>query len=311
MTEVVVGSAEQQGGEQVAQPTSSGAGHLLRQARERQQLSIQAVASTLKVPVYKLQALEEDRWDVLTDSVFTRSLALSLCRLLNIASEPVLAGLPKHEAAKLAANPEGINAPFKEKTLRSLMSSSQDSGAGNGAKIVAALLIAVAGGAGLYFVPQWHSSDDAAMAATSDGTVDEPLFMPQLSSQSEAPAVETVAAADAATSVSSEEVGKPAPEAAPVVSGPVAESAPSAAAAGARVLRFKATGETWIQVNDAQQKVLAEKILKAGDVFEETVAGRPLYVVVGNAGVTTLEVDGAALDLMASAKNNVARIEVK
>lgn len=310
MTEVVVDSAEQQSGDTVAQQISSGAGHLLRQARERQQLSIQAVASTLKVPVYKLQALEEDRWDVLTDSVFTRSLALSLCRLLNISSEEVLAGLPKHEAAKLATNPEGINAPFKEKTLRSLMSSSQDSGSGNGAKIVAALLIAVAGGVGLYFVPQWQASGETEVAAAGDQAAGEPLFMPLLSSQSDAPVDEAAVVVDAAAETPAVEVPTPVVEAV-VQAAPVAETAASAPPVGGRVLRFKAAGETWIQVNDAQQKVLAEKILKAGEVYEETVAGRPLHVVVGNAGATTLEVDGAALDLMASAKNNVARIEVK
>ena len=310
MTEVVVDSAEQQSGDTVAQQISSGAGHLLRQARERQQLSIQAVASTLKVPVYKLQALEEDRWDVLTDSVFTRSLALSLCRLLNISSEEVLAGLPKHEAAKLATNPEGINAPFKEKTLRSLMSSSQDNGSGNGAKIAAALLIAVAGGVGLYFVPQWQASGETEVAAAGDQAAGEPLFMPLLSSQSDAPVVEAAVVVDAAAETPAVEVPTSVVEAV-VAASPVAETAASASPVGGRVLRFKAAGETWIQVNDSQQKVLAEKILKAGEVYEETVAGRPLHVVVGNAGATTLEVDGAALDLMASAKNNVARIEVK
>ena len=54
-----------------------------------------------------------------------------------------------------------------------------------------------------------------------------------------------------------------------------------------------------------------EKILKAGDVFEEAPTGRPLHVVVGNAGATTLQIDGAAFDLVAAAKNNVARFEVK
>ena len=148
MTEVVLGNAEQQSDSNAAEQQPGSAGMLLRQAREQQHMSVQTLASALKVPVYKLQALEEDRWDVLTDSVFTRSLALSICRLLRIPSEPVLAGLPKHEAAKLASNPEGINAPFKEKTLRSLMSPAQEPGSGSAVKLAAVLLIAVAGGAG-------------------------------------------------------------------------------------------------------------------------------------------------------------------
>ncbi len=54
-----------------------------------------------------------------------------------------------------------------------------------------------------------------------------------------------------------------------------------------------------------------EKILKSGDVFEEVAVGRPLHVVVGNAEATRVEVDGAAFNFAGSAKNNVARFEVK
>lgn len=325
MTEVVVDSADQQSSNNTATPpVIGGAGRLLRQAREQQQMSVQALASTLKVPVYKLQALEEDRWDVLTDSVFTRSLALSVCRLLHIPAEPVLAGLPKHEAAKLASNPEGINAPFKEKTLRSLMSSSQDSGSSNAVKVVAALLIAVAGGAGLYFVPQWQAAEEAqAAAAPGEAATDEPLFMPQLQTEPETPVAEpseakseSVPAVTAASAAVDATANPPAivtaaAEAANAVAAAPEPASKPAATANGRVLRFAATGESWVQVRDAQQQVVMEKMLKAGDVYQEAAAGRPLQIVVGNASATTLEIDGVATDLTASAKNNVARFEVK
>lgn len=325
MTEVVVDSTDQQSSNNTATPpVIGGAGRLLRQAREQQQMSVQALASTLKVPVYKLQALEEDRWDVLTDSVFTRSLALSVCRLLHIPAEPVLAGLPKHEAAKLAFNPEGINAPFKEKTLRSLMSSSQDSGSSNAVKVVAALLIAVAGGAGLYFVPQWQAAEEAqAAAAPGEAATDEPLFMPQLQTEPETPVAEpSEAKSESATAVTAASAAVDATtnppaaviaaaEAAKAVAAAPEPASKPAATANGRVLRFAATGESWVQVRDAQQQVVMEKMLKAGDVYQEAVAGRPLQIVVGNASATTLEIDGVATDLTASAKNNVARFEVK
>ena len=319
MTEVVVDSADQQSSNNTATPpVIGGAGRLLRQAREQQQMSVQALASTLKVPVYKLQALEEDRWDVLTDSVFTRSLALSVCRLLHIAAEPVLAGLPKHEAAKLASNPEGINAPFKEKTLRSLMSSSQDSGSSNAVKVVAALLIAVAGGAGLYFVPQWQAAEEAqAAVAPGEAATDEPLFMPQLQTEPETPVAEpSEAKSESATAVTAASAAVDATATPPAAVTAAAAAAPEpaskpAATANGRVLRFAATGESWVQVRDAQQQVVMEKMLKAGDVYQEAAAGRPLQIVVGNASATTLEIDGVATDLTASAKNNVARFEVK
>lgn len=330
MTEVVdVSNAEQQVGGGTGTLPSSSAGQMLRQAREQRQVSLQSLAGALKVPAHKLQALEEDRWDLLTDSVFTRSLALSVCRVLQIPSAPVMAGLPKHEAAKLASNPEGINTPFKEKTLRSLMSPTQDSGSGSAVKLGVAVLIAAIGGAGLYFLPQWQEAQDAAGSETplSEAAPAEPLFMP--APEAAAPAATEAAPAVEAAHAVAEKAAAPAPAvpavpvpssaaepaAAPVATPPATPAATATAAAAPAAngtqLRFTANAETWVQVRDAQQRVVMEKILKSGEVFEDTAAGRPLHVVVGNASATTLQIDGAAFDLVAAAKNNVARFEVK
>ena len=46
------------------------------------------------VPVERLKALEEDRWDALPDLVFARALAQSVCRQLKIEPGPVLSAMP-------------------------------------------------------------------------------------------------------------------------------------------------------------------------------------------------------------------------
>ena len=303
MNEVVVESANQQNSsdDAVMQPSS---GQLLRQAREQQQMTVQTLAAMLKVPVHKLQALEEDRWDALTDAVFTRSLALSVCRILNIPSEPVLAGLPKLEGSKLSANPEG-------KTLRSLMSPSHDSSSGNAFKIVAALLIAVAGSAGLYFLPQWQSEEQETVEAAPASVEPELMFAPQ--APGVVVSVQETTVAEQPAAAAQEPAPAPAETeaaAAAVPSADAAQPAEAQAGAGPR-LRFAASGDSWVQVRDAQDKVVMEKMMKAGDVLDQAAPSRPLKVVVGNAGATTLEVDGAALNLQESARNNVARFEVK
>lgn len=310
MNEVVVESANQQNSSDgaVMQPSS---GQLLRQAREQQQMTVQTLAAMLKVPVHKLQALEEDRWDALTDAVFTRSLALSVCRILNIPSEPVLAGLPKLEGSKLSANPEGINAPFKDKTLRSLMSPSHDSSSGSAFKIVAALLIAVAGSAGLYFLPQWQSEEQETVEAAPASVEPELMFAPQ--APGVVVSVQETTVAEQPAAAAQEPAPAPAETeaaAAAVPSADAAQPAEAQAGAGPR-LRFAASGDSWVQVRDAQDKVVMEKMMKEGDVLDQAAPSRPLKVVVGNAAATTLEVDGAALNLQESARNNVARFEVK
>ncbi|WP_303228957.1 helix-turn-helix domain-containing protein [Comamonas kerstersii] len=310
MNEVVVESANQQNSsdDAVMQPSS---GQLLRQAREQQQMTVQTLAAMLKVPVHKLQALEEGRWDALTDAVFTRSLALSVCRILNIPSEPVLAGLPKLEGSKLSANPEGINAPFKDKTLRSLMSPSHDSSSGSAFKIVSALLIAVAGSAGLYFLPQWQSEEQETVEAAPASVEPELMFAPQ--APGVVVSVQETTVAEQPAAAAQEPAPAPAETeaaAAAVPSADAAQPAEAQAGAGPR-LRFAASGDSWVQVRDAQDKVVMEKMMKEGDVLDQAAPSRPLKVVVGNAGATTLEVDGAALNLQESARNNVARFEVK
>src|SRR6185369_305108 len=89
------------------------AGTLLRQAREAAGLHVATLAANLKVPVRKLEALEEDRYDELPDAVFVRALASSVCRTLKIDPAPVLQRLPQTPQPRLAESRQAINAPFR------------------------------------------------------------------------------------------------------------------------------------------------------------------------------------------------------
>lgn len=329
MTEVEVGGAVQQ---EAAPSQVVSAGQLLREAREGRHMSIQALASALKVPVAKLQALEDDRWDLLSDVVFARAVALSICRVLQIDAAQIVALLPKAGVSKLSTNPEGINTPFKDKTLRSSMSSGSDSSRGRAVKLLAVLAIMVVGGAGLYFVPQWTQSE-GGVAAVTEGNADiaSSALVSAMESVQSAPAVaapvavttvapaaqetasapalavsalpETTAAAEAAPSTPTAAVQPPAAT-------PAVVAADTSAASAKGGLRIAVAEQAWVQVRNAQQQVVMEKIMQAGDVYESDAA-RPLSVVIGNASVSSVEIDGVALDLARSSKNNVARFEVK
>jgi cytoskeleton protein RodZ len=92
---------------------SSSAGTLLRSYREKFGVKLDVLASTLRVPVAKLQALEEDRLDLLPDAVFARALALAVCRHLKTDATPVLALLPGQDVSRLAVKDErGIDSPL-------------------------------------------------------------------------------------------------------------------------------------------------------------------------------------------------------
>lgn len=98
----------------VAEAASAGA--LLRRAREAAGLELGTLSATIKVAQRKLEALEADRYDQLPDAVFTRALALTVCRALKIDAAPVLALLPAaKEAQGLEHVTQGLNQPFDER----------------------------------------------------------------------------------------------------------------------------------------------------------------------------------------------------
>ena len=157
----------------------------------------------------------------------------------------------------------------------------------------------------------------ATVSAPSDPAGDSPLFSPAVPEEgdggdaAQAGEVPTVQAAALMQPALPEEEGAQPGFAAPAPAAePAAAPAAQAAASVSPVLRITAKGATWVQVLDAQQRLLIEKILQDGEVFS-TSAPKPLTVAVGKAGLATVEVNGAPFDVQAVARSNVARFEVK
>lgn len=161
--------------------------------------------------------------------------------------------------------------------------------------------------------------------------VDAPLESEEAAAASAAAPSAPAAAAAAATTTAAT-AGANAPAATPVGQGASAaaatapaaqgaadQAAPSTAAAdaaaqptaaGKSALRVRATAEVWVQVRDADARLVSEKILKANEVLDAS-GRRPLSVVIGKADATQVEIDGVAFDVRAKARDNVARFEVK
>lgn len=318
------------------------AGALLRQAREAAGMDIAVLASMLKVPTNKLQALEDDNFVELPDAVFARAVAASVCRTLHIESARILALLPHNEAPRLRSHSDGINTTFKEPGAKMALPSLRLSSGSRRAMWAAVGLLLAA--AAVYFVPSellQHLGGSAAGASASgatqadEGEAPEPVLArepspppivasapaPQFAASMPAPitalrgsvssATPTVSPAltvSTAPTVVASTPSVPAPSAA-LASAPVV-AASTTAAATAGVLEFRAKAESWVQVRDASGRVTFERVLKAGDAVQ--APGKPpLSVVVGRAATTEVLVRGAAFDLTAIARDNVARFEVK
>jgi cytoskeleton protein RodZ len=93
--------------------SNTSAGAMLRQSREAQGLTSDAVAQALRVATAKLEALEADRLGELPDATFARALALAVCRQLKVDAAPVLALLPQQDVSRLASkNERGLDFPL-------------------------------------------------------------------------------------------------------------------------------------------------------------------------------------------------------
>ena len=310
--------------QEVAPAAAVSAGALLRQARQAQGVALGDLAATLKVPVEKLQALEDEDWQRLPDVVFLRALAQTICRTLHLEAAPVLALLPQQKVTALAPQ-GGLNAPMRERGVPSILATNTKHSPW---PWVVLLLIVLGGGGYLgvqWMAPEWVRGVSTTVSAPSDPAGDSPLFSPAVPEEGdgggmgnmgdvaqagEVPTVQVAALMQPA--LPEEEGAQPgfaAPATAPAAE-PAAAPAAQAAASVSPVLRITAKGATWVQVLDAQQRLLIEKILQDGEVFS-TSAPKPLTVAVGKADLATVEVNGAPFDVQAVARSNVARFEVK
>ena len=308
--------------QEVAPAAAVSAGALLRQARQAQGVALEDLAATLKVPVEKLQALEDEDWQRLPDVVFLRALAQTICRTLHLEAAPVLALLPQQKVTALAPQ-GGLNAPMRERGVPSILATNTK----HSPWPWGVLLLIVLGGGGYlgvqWMAPEWVRGVSTTVSTPSDPAGDSPLFSPAVPEEGdgggmgnmgdvaqagEVPSVQVAALMQPA--LPEEEGAQPGFAAPAPAAEPAAAPAAQAAASVSPVLRITAKGATWVQVLDAQQRLLIEKILQDGEVFS-TSAPKPLTVAVGKADLATVEVNGAPFDVQAVARSNVARFEVK
>ena len=290
------------------------AGALLRQAREAAGLHVAALAVSLKVPVRKLEALENDRYDQLTDAVFARALASSVCRTLKVDPQPVLDRLPQTTAPRLVQDHEGIGAPFRAP------GDAAPPGWREYLKRPVALAVGglLLGAVAILVLPNLSSPRAEAPAAATPQSETTEVAM---AASATVPA-ETVAPADAgpvpgsmtvtpvamtAQAPTTVSAAAAAPAIAPAAATPL-DNTPAPPAAGLVV--FKATGPSWVEVLDGQGNVALRRLLAAGESAGASGA-LPLAVTVGSVNTTAVEVRGKPYDLGKASRDNVARFEIK
>lgn len=295
------------------------AGALLKQAREQAGMSLETLASRVKVLPHKLAALEEGRFDELPDLTFARALAKTICRHFNIDPVPVLAGFPATAAAASATalNRQTLRTPLDaNRGLRIHGSGRSGFSVGAPTFALAAVAVAVALWWWLPASPPGGTGTDAANSNQPHATVE---VVPTLNQTAE-----TVAPA----AVASLPVPSPAVAPAPSVTTPVVPAAPLAppgaavvpaatpgaapaavAPASTDVLRLQARQTTWVEVRGGGRTLL-QRTLQAGESVSFNT-GAPFGVVVGRADAIEVQLRGQAFDITPYKRNNVARFSVQ
>lgn len=269
----------------VLPPEHDGVGATLKAARKAAGLSLGEVADRLKLSLKQLEAIEEDRFEVLPGPAFVRGFVRNYARFLGVDAGPLMARLE----TRFPSAVKEVTNQVKVAASSSLARDDDDAPAPPGRRAILLVLAVILAAAAFWFArPGMETASDEA----------NPDLAPMLTEQQ-------VASAPAA-----EELPKEA--SAPVVAPAPQASAPSAAQqpdADGKV-RLAARQDAWVSVVDGSGKKLVFETLKAG--AEREVAGQPPFkLTVGNAGQVEVSFNGQAVQMTGKIRGTTARLELK
>jgi len=288
---------------------SEGIGAELKSAREALGLTVSEVAQQLKFAARQLEALEEERFDVLPGGTFVRGMVRNYARLLKLPPEPLverIAGRFEAPDANHLAARYSQPVPFSDSARRSTF-----------VYLALSLGVLAIGGGVAY---QWQREHKAAgtQLAAAKRTPAKPLVAaaPKAQPKTAEPARVELAAnvAPANESAPTEAPQKPAIErvsvakiaaALPEQSPPVSASAPKTYGSLNRLV-IRCEEEAWIEVKDANDRMLVSSLNPAG--AERVVRARgPLTLVIGNAQHVRVTHNERPVDLAPHTKLAIAR----
>lgn len=267
-------------------------GQLLREARERADLSAADVARQLRLGLRQIEALEANDFGALPGNTIVRGFIRNYAKLLQLDPTGFLAayeaGLPEARAEKIAIAAENIDISPRP-SRRWLW------------YLGAAALVVV----GLPVLIYALLRDDGRTAAVvPKPAVSQPAMQPGMPMALPAPAP-----IPSGPPMEGESAAAPAT--------PTASGEPSAAAKAEAPKTTTASGiqlafdeDAWVEIRDRSgQKIFSQLSRKGG---QETITGEaPFALVIGNAAKVRLTYNGKPVDLQPYIKVNVARLTLE
>jgi cytoskeleton protein RodZ len=252
-------------------------GERLRAGRERAGLSVAAAAEKLHLDIKVVEALEADRFAELGASVYVRG---HLRRYADFVGEPGAELVSSYTARESRPPPPDLTQiPQSERRADPRRLVTPIIGLSCAAVLLLAIWWVMAGSHG-------SSAPSVESPAITPAAVPDHSISPGPADGGVVPAGPAVQAPPGGTVVAASEAS--------------AETAAAPAPVRETRLNLKLTNDSWVEVYDARGERLFYDVASAGSV--QSVSGRgPLRVVLGNAAGVTVEVDGRAREIPASA----------
>lgn len=296
-------------------------GAQLQAYREAHGWTIEQVASQLNLAPRQIQAIERDDYAALPGMPIARGFIRAYAKLLKVDAAPLLANMADQPAAtdeSTALRRTMPSTPFFEASLQSRTQRSLKRKYIAGVAIVALLLAAIWAMQQTGILPGLDISGSLnptvkeGSVAPSGSTSESSEPVPSISGDTTAP--ESVPAVNVPGSVESEAAASntmPDVAVAPPVAAPDANAVKGdGAVPGKEALVLKMREDSWVEIKSSNDRTVFAQLVKAGTT-ETFAVKEPLSLVIGNAAGVDATLRGSPLELEASARSNVARLNVK
>ena len=251
-----------------------GCGQRLRTAREAAGLSVQDVATRLRMPVRVVESLEAEDWSRLGAPVFIRGQLRSYGRLLGLATE----------AVHLASGVDPIRpVELTPRTYVPRMRIIAEQSARRLVYVVVTAAIALP----VWLATQPHLTPQDTVSASLDVPAGIPGELLEQGPRGPTPLVASMA---------------------PVAPRP-ATSLPAPRQVAAAALELRLAEDSWVELTAPDGSVIEQTLMPAGTV-RSFAAGDVGGIVLGNAGAVDVRRNGVEQDISPYLRANVARFTV-
>jgi cytoskeleton protein RodZ len=286
----------------------------LRVARESKGISVEEVASVLKLSPRQVEALEANDWSGLPKTII-RGFVRNYARFIGLDVVSLMATLDG------MALPQG---PELRVQTGSPVSMPKEGGADRKdyARVFSGLVVLLLAILAYYLVPAeaWRTTMSSIKELVqTDRKKNEPAADPDKDVGAESSTVEVVPSpvstpVPAPTSVVDSPESPVVQQASQPVSAPLsqelAEPVAVAARASGNALVFAFSEPSWVEVRDRSGQVIFSQLSQAGSTRE--VSGQPPFsLVVGNASHVSVQYRGKPVDLSKRSKDDVARLTLE